>query len=135
MRDLCVQRSSFDDDEFCFYLTVRCFLTTTSQPQCAKKNFLFSCWKSGWPVSWRSWWSRRPTARGCRRSWTRSGRRPTTPGHGPRPSPSWGWWFGCSGGGGPCWRLTSPGSPNGTLSTGNLQHSIISIMIIHMTAT
>ncbi len=135
MRDLCVQRSSSDDDEFCFYLTVKCFLTTTSHHKVKKNLFSFSCWKRGWLPSWRSWWRRPPTARGWRRSWTKRGRRPTAPGPGQRPSPSWGWWFGCSGGGGPCWRLTSPGSPNGTRLTGNLQHNIISIMIIPMTAT
>ncbi len=113
----------------CFYLPGRCFLTTTSQPQCVKK-FLFSCWKSRWPTSWRSWPRPPPTVPGWRRSWTRRGRRPTTPGRGPPPSPSWGCWCGFSGGGGQCWQPTSHGSPRGTHSTGNLQHNIISLIII-----
>ena len=128
--DLCVQRSSFDDDGFVFYLPIRCFLTTTSQSQCAKIFFPFSCWKSGWPILWRRWPRRPPTARGWRRSWTRRGRRPTAPGPGLRLSPSLASSSGCSGGGGLCWQPTSHGSPNGTHSTGNLQHHIIFLMII-----
>ncbi len=47
MRDLCVQRSSFDDDEFCFYLTVRCFLTTTSHKNVQKKIFFLVVGRAG----------------------------------------------------------------------------------------